>query len=86
MEYNTPGTRVFALQKADMEKVYVYGFGVYEGRFDPPDSEGVFKQNPRILLDNGEVVWGFECWWGPETMFEEYRDGREVVTVPIERG
>lgn len=22
--------------------------------------------NPKILLDDGRTVWGFECWWGPE--------------------
>lgn len=24
------------------------------------------RENPRIKLDNGGYVWGFECWWGPE--------------------
>jgi len=22
--------------------------------------------NPKILLENGKVVWGRECWWGSE--------------------
>jgi len=25
------------------------------------------KPSPKIRLDNGSVVWGCECWWGPET-------------------
>lgn len=23
-------------------------------------------KNPRIRLDSGEIVWGCQCWWGPE--------------------
>jgi len=23
--------------------------------------------NPRITLDDGTVIWGFECWWTPQT-------------------
>lgn len=23
-----------------------------------------FVKNPRIKLDNGDIVWGRECWWG----------------------
>ena len=38
--------------------------------------------NPRIDLDNGSTVWGFQCWWGPEAGFEEWVAGREVVEVP----
>lgn len=22
--------------------------------------------NPKIKLDNGSIVWGCQCWWGPE--------------------
>lgn len=22
-------------------------------------------KNPRIDLDNGATVWGYQCWWGP---------------------
>lgn len=84
MEY-TVGMRVFAMQKADTERIYLFGFGTYEGRHDPEGSKGtIFTQNPRIRLDNGEVVWGYECWWGPESEFEAYRNGREVVTVRVE--
>lgn len=21
--------------------------------------------NPKITLDNGDVIWGYECWWSP---------------------
>jgi hypothetical protein len=32
--------------------------------------------NPKILLDTGEVVWGAECWWGPEAAYAKFRGGR----------
>jgi hypothetical protein len=35
--------------------------------------------NPRIRLDDGRVVWGFQCWWGPEEKFEGWLRGREVI-------
>ena len=22
--------------------------------------------NPKIRLDNGDIIWGCECWWAPE--------------------
>lgn len=45
--------------------------------------------NPRIRLDNGKVVWGRECWWGPEAdvaqRLDAYRaQGWEVATVDID--
>lgn len=144
------GTRVFAWQKADQEKVYSYGHGVYAGDFVPPGQEtpaestlaicrqviqegdenperyfglidyAVSKgdltpeegeerktqelvrreedkkrpiedralelylssaENPRIDLDDGSVVWGFQCWWGPEEREEEKAAGREIVML-----
>lgn len=39
--------------------------------------------NPKIELDNGDVVWGYQCWWGPEERFEEIARGRTVKHVKI---
>lgn len=41
------------------------------------------ESNPRIKLDNGEVVWGYECWWGDEPTFEKKSVGYEVVTADV---
>ncbi|MFF1469107.1 hypothetical protein [Streptomyces mirabilis] len=38
--------------------------------------------NPRIDLDNGTTVWGFQCWWGPEDGFEKWVGDRELIEVP----
>jgi hypothetical protein len=32
--------------------------------------------NPKIVLDDGAVVWGAECWWGPEKDYAKYRGTR----------
>jgi hypothetical protein len=29
-------------------------------------AENVGMPNPKIVLDSGVIVWGAECWWGPE--------------------
>ena len=42
------------------------------------------NNNPRIDLDDGGTVWGFQCWWGPEDGFEEWVAGREVIVVSPE--
>ncbi len=76
-----PGTRVGAMLGASKEAVDFLGYGVYEGDFVFGDEasgdvvdmakaaaqeRGSEIKNPRIRLDNGDVVWGAECWWGPE--------------------
>jgi hypothetical protein len=32
--------------------------------------------NPKIVLDDGQVVWGAECWWGPESTYMTFRGER----------
>lgn len=77
---NKPGMRVGAISHAEKDgTVYVFGFGVYEGDFVPDeDAAGMGPllreaemTNPKIKLDNGDVVWGCECWWGPEDVVKE---------------
>ena len=40
-------------------------------------------KNPRILLDNGDQVWGCECWWDSESNMKEKLKDAELVTVSI---
>lgn len=40
-------------------------------------------RNPKIELDNGDVVWGYQCWWGPEERWPEIAKGRTVHDVRI---
>lgn len=43
--------------------------------------------SPKIVLDDGEVVWGAECWWGPEARYAKYRAGRpeKRCSIAVER-
>lgn len=76
------GIRVYAIRDMDGSTIHLFGFGVYEGDFF---NGAVGGSNPRIKLDNGQIVWGAECWWGPEEVFAGIRIGNEVVDVDIER-
>ena|SRR5882672_10575087 len=69
------GDRVGAILGSEAGVVSFLGFGVYAGREVPTatgsnsmtsDLAELKFSNPKILLDNGDVVWGCECWWGPE--------------------
>ena len=89
------GDRVFAVQGADERTVELYGFGTYKGEQDAFDQLGegmkeIFEEagvttffNPMIELDNGSIVFGFQCYWGPEQLFELWRSERQVVEVSL---
>lgn len=90
------GIRVGAVLSADEFEVKLLGFGVYEGDFmygdesvaDSPaghtaDLGRYLATNPRIRLDSGEVVWGCECWWGPEADVLAAIKGRKAVNCSI---
>lgn len=120
------GTRVFAVKSSDENSIDLYGFGVYDGDFERPNSDELIQEyidyyrkkdredvilmrkkswtagvsddklrelikqtplikNPRITLDNGEIIWGMECWWGPMEKWDGFVKGRKVNEVVIER-
>jgi hypothetical protein len=65
------GDRVGAISHSKDATLYMFGYGTYAGREVPPADVhfmglAVNHENPKILLDNGKVVWGCECWWGGE--------------------
>jgi len=63
------GDRVGALLDCKDGKINFLGYGIYKGRSNvPPEAGGLNfgQENPRILLDNGDTVYGCECWWGSE--------------------
>jgi hypothetical protein len=85
-----PGIRVGAILGTKGKTVEFLGYGVYVGDVEPNDAigavadaiKGIGCPNPKIELDNGKVVWGCECWWGPEEdirrKLEEYESVEEV--------
>lgn len=67
------GTRIFAICDIDEDKkeVVCFGGGIYADEEETPP--GVFmagleirSDSPKLVLDSGDVVYGCECWWGPE--------------------
>jgi len=97
MTARTVGDRVGALLGADEDTVQLLGYGVYVGEEVPGASAGgtfarlcrVQKMvNPKLQLDNGDVVWGCECWWGREESVRAHVQrlvgkGRRLVEVRI---
>lgn len=67
------GTRVGAFLFMSDTELLVLGYGTYDGDEETPpkDVTDFGMPNPKITLDSGKVVWGCECWWGPE---EEYKE------------
>lgn len=72
------GDRVGAVLSMDDKQVNLLGFGVYMG-----DESALGRKNPKLQLDNGKIVWGCECWWGPEEGLKKEMQGKEVVNVDI---
>ena len=90
------GERVGAILRADSHSVKFLGYGVYEGNHTPAKgpfgmTQAEFKKtvghpytNPRIRLDNGKRVWGFQCHWGPEREIKHTLVGKKVEHVTLE--
>lgn len=79
------GTRVMAIQSANESAVYLFGRGVYVGDHIP--ESGMLHllkvPNPKIQLDNGSTVYGYQCWWGPEEAMEKKFAGRQMIDVEV---
>ncbi len=79
------GIRAGALLKTETDKaapenstVWLFGYGVYLGYRVPDPALGIRilgtpmdRENPCIKLDSGKLVFGCECWWGPEDKIKE---------------
>lgn len=37
--------------------------------------------NPQIQLDDGSIIWGYQCWWGPEDAIRAKIGNRKVINV-----
>jgi len=44
------------------------------------------QTNPCIYLDSGDVVYGYQCWWGPRERFEQRMPHAEWIEVPVPEG
>lgn len=81
------GARVVAIRDSAGGSVNIFGFGTYTGDELPPTGCGVTHPCPRIQLDSGEVVWGFQCWWGPcrdeKELRRKWRGITKIKVVPL---
>lgn len=75
------GDRVGAIMKADAHEVHLFGYGVYQGTIDSPYFGA---PNPKINLDNGKTVWGYQCWWSHEARIKAMIGGRKIIMVEPE--
>lgn len=72
------GDRVIAISHSEDDKLFIFGAGVYVGDEIPPEL-GI--PNPKIELDNGQVVFGYECWWGSEKEIKKKYADFEFVEI-----
>lgn len=83
--------RVGAVASVKNGKMKLFGYGVYLGNKIPETDDiksmGVSLKkydlsNPCIQLDNGDIVWGCECWWGAEEEIKKTESQcKEVVII-----
>lgn len=82
------GTRIGAILSGNDEGIKFLGYGTYEGDEVPPAEVSDMLHdneiaNPKLVLDSGDVVWGCECWWGPEKSIEKRLEGQKIIFVRI---
>lgn len=76
------GERVGAVLSSTPKEIYFLGYGVFQGNHPLPEIFGGLEgfENPKMTLDNGDTVWGAECWWSAESEMKTY------IEVMRERG
>jgi len=80
------GDRIGAVLSATETQVNFIGYGTYQGKHIPPDDVGGFNlghPNPKLVMDDGTVVWGCECWWGGEDAVKKKFIGLKVVQIDM---
>lgn len=81
-----PGDRVGAYLSYDQHHMELLGYGVYQGRHEP-SIKGLATESwvhHKIVLDDGRVVWGFMCYWGPEAKVRAMEASRTVTRNDID--
>lgn len=79
------GDRIGAILSGNETSVHFLGYGVYVGDEVPPTGflHDAGAKNPKLQLDNGNVVWGYQCWWGSEGKVKEIIGGRKIINAVI---
>lgn len=79
------GDRVIAIKNISEngEEVNIFGYRKYLGE-KPCFELGGFP-NPCVELDNGKIIWGYQCWWGDADRVEkEIIKDKKVNIVEVE--
>lgn len=79
------GERVIAIKNISEngEEVNIFGYGKYLGE-KPCFELGGFP-NPCVELDNGKIIWGYQCYWGNADRVEkEIIKAKKVNIVEVE--
>ena len=80
------GDRVGVVLRATPTEVFLLGYGTFLGHEVPP--KGMLHDhgipNPKIQLDNGKVVWGYQVWWGPAKYVAEMIGKRAIKQVDVD--
>lgn len=86
--------RLAAILNATPETVFFFGYGTYAGEeVPPPDVVGpeglslsrLGKKDHKILLDDGEIVWGVEAHMVLEENFLTMIRDRKVQKISVSR-
>jgi hypothetical protein len=84
--------RVGAILSIEEEVVKILGYGEYSEDSIPDECAGgmgpilrrACVSNPKIVLDDGNIVFGCECWWGEEEAVKRrLASCKEVIQVDI---
>ena len=78
------GHRIGAVLSATETEVKLIGYGTYQGEHVPPDEIGGFNfgnPNPKLVMDDGTIVWGCECWWGDEAAVKKRCRKHKVIPI-----
>jgi hypothetical protein len=73
----------FGVEWEDFDRMSLETLG--QEAFNLRMADGILHpKNPKIVLDSGRVVWGMECWWGPEERVKETIGNRKIIDVEFE--
>jgi hypothetical protein len=73
------------------KQVEFFGYGTFLGEEVPPpgimflgrDISQYEEEYPKLQLDNGDIIWGFECVFATEEQMKRDISGLELINVSI---
>lgn len=75
------GARIGAILSMNKDQAEFLGYGIFEGYEACEELDGI--ASPKLSLDNGNVVWGYQCWWGSEAKIKSIIGGKNIVQATL---